>query len=257
MTISGDLAYAYARLSARFGERPDEAAWRSIEAIRELPSLLETARARTFKHWLEGIATNIDAHGIEAAMRTRGRAIVFEVARWMPSPWQPAVEWAGVIPELPVIEHLARGGEISPWMREDRLYRPLCEEAARRPTAGPLAPLAGGWQRSDGLFPAWCKEWLRRMPRNAFATSALLGEFTRILASHRAAMNGLAFGRVAAARVAETRADLATRLALLFRRATLDPAAAFIFLALSALDLERLRGELLRRALFPAFPITA
>jgi len=47
------------------------------------------------------------------------------------------------------------------------------------------------------------------------------------------------------------RRALAVRLSLLYRRATLDPAVAFIFLALSALDMERLRGELLRRALFP------
>jgi hypothetical protein len=40
-------------------------------------------------------------------------------------------------------------------------------------------------------------------------------------------------------------------LSLLLRRATLEPAAAFIHVAISALDLERLRGELLSRALFP------
>jgi len=37
----------------------------------------------------------------------------------------------------------------------------------------------------------------------------------------------------------------------------LDPAAAFIFLALAALDLERLRGELARRAAFPRLPLLA
>jgi hypothetical protein len=37
---------------------------------------------------------------------------------------------------------------------------------------------------------------------------------------------------------------------LLLRRATLEPAAAFIHVALCALDLERLRGELLSRLLF-------
>jgi hypothetical protein len=48
------------------------------------------------------------------------------------------------------------------------------------------------------------------------------------------------------------RRTLQARLTLLFRRAMLDPAAAFAYLALTALDLERLRGELLRRAAFPA-----
>ena len=44
---------------------------------------------------------------------------------------------------------------------------------------------------------------------------------------------------------------LAARLTLLFRRAMLDPAAAFIYLALVAQDGERLRGELVRRAALP------
>jgi hypothetical protein len=48
-----------------------------------------------------------------------------------------------------------------------------------------------------------------------------------------------------------------SRLALLYRRATSNPAAAFIFLALCALDMERLRGELLRRAIFPRFGVAA
>jgi hypothetical protein len=53
------------------------------------------------------------------------------------------------------------------------------------------------------------------------------------------------------------RAALRTRLALLLRRATLEPAAAFIHLALCALELERLRGELLLRTLFPRVFLTA
>jgi len=37
----------------------------------------------------------------------------------------------------------------------------------------------------------------------------------------------------------------------------LTPAAAFIFIALSALDCERLRGELLRRVVFPRLPLAS
>jgi len=255
MRIDGDLDYAYARLSARFGERPDEMAWRSIEVIRELPSLLEAARALPFKHWLVGITADADAHRIEAALLAQGRATVSEVACWMPACWKDAVEWAGVLAELPVIEHLARGGEALHWMREDLLYGPLCD-ADRPPIAGPLAPLATGWRRPDGLFPAWRKEWARRLPSSNF-TSAAFAALAKTIASHRAATSSAVPGRVSIVRPGATRGALAARLALLFRRATLDPAAAFIFLALSALDVERLRGELLRRALFPAFRLAA
>ena len=44
----GSLEYAQARLSARYGERPDEIAWRRIEHLRELPALLDAARISAF-----------------------------------------------------------------------------------------------------------------------------------------------------------------------------------------------------------------
>ncbi len=254
MTIGGDLDYAHARLCARFGERPDEIAWRSIEAIRGLPALLGAARNLPFRRWLVGITADADPHTIEAALVEKRRTLVNEVAQWMPARWQPAVAWAGVLAELPVVEHLARGGEALPWMRKDAVYGSLCNSPGP-PVAGPLAPLAAGWQRPDGLFPVWHKEWTRRVPEASLAAGEIFNELSRALTTHRpvagASLAGASLGATA------MRGALAARLALLFRRATLDPAAAFIFLALSALDLERLRGELLRRAIFPTARLAA
>ena len=48
------------------------------------------------------------------------------------------------------------------------------------------------------------------------------------------------------------RRDLRERLRLGFHRLPLQPAAAFYYLALLALDLERLRAALMERALFDA-----
>ncbi len=74
----------------------------------------------------------------------------------------------------------------------------------------------------------------------------------RTIAAH------LADFRNPATRDGETlRRALAARLTLLFRRAMLDPAAAFIYLALVAQDGERLRGELVRRAALPGLPLVA
>jgi hypothetical protein len=73
-----------------------------------------------------------------------------------------------------------------------------------------------------------------------------LGELARVLSSHRAAAVDALSGEASLARH-----ELQGRLTRLFRRASLDPAAAVVFLALCALDLERLRGELTARALLP------
>jgi hypothetical protein len=48
----------------------------------------------------------------------------------------------------------------------------------------------------------------------------------------------------------ELRRELRARLGLLFHRRLREPASPFIFLILTALDLERLRAELVGRALF-------
>ncbi len=75
MTREGDLDYAWARVCARLGERPDEVAWRSIELIRDLPALLDAARGPAFRRWLVGVTPDAGPHAIEASFLRAG-------ARW-------------------------------------------------------------------------------------------------------------------------------------------------------------------------------
>ena len=227
MKRSGDLDYAMARIAARFGERPTEATWRALAVIRELPALLDAARQPPFRRWTAGLAPDADAHAIEAALRANGRALAAEVRLWMPARWQPAVDWACTLADLPVAHYLAQGGAPLHWMRDDAAYRDLAHAAVVIP-AHPAAVLR-----------EWGDEWWRRVPER----TAPLRELARLVQAHRGAD--------------ADRHALVARLALLYRRAPVDPAAAFVFLALSALDMERLRGELLRRLLFARLRIAA
>ncbi len=270
MTAIGSLEYAQARLWARYGARPDDAAWRRVEHARELPALIDAARASAFRHWITGIDATATPHRIEASLRDRFRDLVFEVASWMPDEWQAAVRWSAVAADLPALQHLARGGAFLPWMRDDPIYRdlsgPETGNAGAAPVGGPLAPLAAAWADPDRAARAWRDEWQRRLPRRAddegslggvpsrsalrYSPLGLMRALERELASHWRALRDPSLGDGVALRRA-----LQARLALLFRRAMHDPAAAFIFLAQIALDLERLRGELVRRAAFPGLPL--
>ena len=294
MTAIGSLEYAHARLWARYGARPDDAAWRRVEHARELAGLVDVARASAFRHWITGIDATATPHRIEAALRDRWRDLVFEVASWMPDEWQAAVRWCAVVVDLPAIQHLARAGTALPWMRDEPIYRnligPKTGYSGAAPVAGPLAPLAAAWADPDRTARAWRDEWQRRLPRRADDEDSLaelpsrsalrhspvgrpggviespsrsalrhspLGRpgglmhaLERELASHWRALHDPSLGDGVALRRA-----LQARLALLFRRAMHDPAAAFIFLTQIALDLERLRGELVRRAAFPGLPL--
>lgn len=262
MIDCGSLEYAHARLLARQGQRPDEVAWRRLEALREVAPLLDAARATGLRPWLVGIGAETSVHQVEATLRGHWRALVHEVAAWMPAPWQASIAWCAVWPDLVLLQHLARGGEPAPWMLDDALWR----ELARVPPpgraavlrAGPYAALAAAWLAPHSLAQAWRDEWRRRLPqargdrveaKEGGAAdshgSDTLAQLVRMLSDH-----GNAFAQAPPSQGWLQRHALHARLSLLLRRATLEPAAAFIHLTLCALDLERLRAHLLRRLLF-------
>lgn len=249
MIEAGSLEYAHARLCARYGVRPDELTWRRIEMIRDFGAMLDTARASPLAAWIAEIGPEANAHTIERAMRAHLRERIAAIAAWMPSVWRAAIEWCGVVVDLPVLQHLARGGAPPLWLRDDPLDAALREGGPARRELGLASLLAAGKVDPDRLAALWRAELHRRLPVRG-ARSALLADLVRLLAEHAAA-----FGEPLCVDGWALRRALHARLSQLFRRATLDPAAAFIFLALSALDFERLRGEIMRRVAFPRLPL--
>ncbi len=123
-------------------------------------------------------------------------------------------------------------------------------ERTRRPAACSRRSL-DAWAESDRIGRLWLREWERRLPHGAL-DATLLAELVRTVAAHLAQFRDPALRDGDALRRA-----LGARLTLLFRRAMLDPAAAFVYVALIAQDGERLRGELVRRAALPGVPLVA
>ncbi len=250
MIECGSLEFAQARLQSRHGQRPGEAAWQRLEMTREFAALLDVARSSPLRPWLVGITTPGTSHQIEAVLRAHWRALVAEVAAWMPIAWQAALAWCAVLPDLPVLQDLARGDEPAAWMLDDPDYRALCvvppTERAAAVAAGKFGALAGAWSAPRSLARAWYAEWERLLPQRPGRSDNSLSQVVAALREH-----GAAFAAAPAGQGWLLRRSLQARLSLLLRRATLEPAAAFIHVALCALDFERLRGELLGRALFP------
>ena len=117
------------------------------------------------------------------------------------------------------------------------------------------AALAAAWSTPDTLPQAWWAEWLRRLPAAAARAASTtgtadgddgLGSLVDLLRAH-----GRDFAAAPPGPAGLLRRALQGRLVQLLHRVALQPAVAFIHLALCALDFERLRGELLVRALFP------
>lgn len=241
----GSVEYAFARIAARHGRRLDENQWHRIEAPRPLVDVLDAVRGTSLDGWVAGLTPLSDPHAIDLRLRQHWRALVGDVARWMPARWQPAIAWFALLPDLPVAAHLAAGGAVLPWMPADPCYRSLVEANADRGDS--LARLMAMNRPPESVGATWHAEWKRRLPRG---DAGPLAQLERLVGAHVVAFRALPPGDGSAAR-----RTLKAGLLLLFRRATVTPAAAFVFLLLALLDFERLRGELLRRAAFPGLPL--
>lgn len=241
------MDYALSRLQARFGERPDDSLWQELEAVSAPAAALEISRACGLRRWVAGIAPQDDRHAIEIVLRAHWRDFVAEISSWMPSAWQPSVAWARGLVDLPALAYLARGGPPLPWMfadpvlqiyvsgdtarREARL-RAACGLLPASSARSPAYPHDRLDQGSSGIGQAWIAEWRKRWPRwsDAGPLEHLAGLF------ESAVKQPAALGRPC----------LLLELRKLLRRSVLRPVAVFVYMALFALDIERLRAGLLK-----------
>jgi len=252
MTTSNRLAYAQARLQARHGRRPTDDRWRLLEATPDLAGYLQAARATSLRPWVVHLAGEAGAHQIERSLRRDWQAYVAEIAAWIPSPWRPAARWLATLPYLPFFVHLTRGEPVPRWMLEDPVLSTVAQTDAERRdealAATALGRIAGPVKEGVPPVDAWLDAWVTDWPAGDVAGGLALervrrafhGHVSTILAAPLQYPPGPALRR----RIAE-------RFNMAFRRESGRITAVFAHLGLMALDVERLRGGLVLRALFP------
>ena len=241
MTAHPEFAYVQARLQARHGALPLPLAWQVLEASHTASHYLALARSGPMARWVETLDDAQDPHRVERHLRSQWRAYVEAVASWMPQRWQPALRWFGRLSDLALIDALQRDARDAHWLRRDESLAASCTAAS----SAALAPDANAGE-SD-IATRWLAEWTRRLPGDAHDAALLRQPAERLLPRLRGPEH------------ARSAADEPTRRALhkLFRRHAATAVAAFAHLALVALDVERLRGGLVMRALFENPPETA
>ena len=246
MIVTPELAYAQARIQARFAALPAEQEWRRLAASRTLASFLEEARAGPLRDWVKGFSDQSDAHDLEAGLRFLYREILDAVVGWVPEAWREAVSWVRWLTLLPLLAHLRTGGAMPVWVAQDPGLRTLLDEGGGSESgAHSEARVQRLLQAGAGEVTVWVDEWHRSWPACNRAISLDLVSLEVLLMDH-----ARTFGRVAPASAWSLREELRKGLCLRLHRRTLQPAVPFIYLALTALDLERLRAALVGRALF-------
>jgi hypothetical protein len=243
--------YLQARVQARYGVLPDPGTWRRVEPARELAAFIEAARATALAPWVAGVSASSRAQDMELNVRRLLLEAVDETAGWIGDGWRPALQWTGWLIDLPLVEHWRRGGSAPAWTCGDSRLQGLCGPDDVR--ASPhLAELLEAAPDERPLADAWLEVWRGRWPRARRGDRARLQELAGLVDEHRRSFATLEPSEAWAARE-----GLETGLRLLFRRTLLQPATAFCYLLLLALGLERLRGALVRRALFGAGRVPA
>lgn len=227
---AGSLELAHARIAARWGARPDDALWRRIETTHDLGAVLALARASSLAWWLRGIEAGTRLHDIERLLRARWPQRARELAAWMPAAWQPPLLWCAKLIDLPGLQPWVRSGPLPAW-----------------------AMMRAGQRDADGsaLLALWLARWRALLPRDA-GREAIEQRLLPLLETHR-----IAFAAPQAVDGWALRRELQARLVGLLRRHAVEPLEGFAYLALCALELERLRGEIARRAAFPLRELAA
>ena len=241
-------AYAQARLQARLGEMPGAGVWDGLQTFVELPALLDQMRMTPLRRWIANISFPTPPHEMERLLRRHMQALIAEVAHWLPPAWRPAVQWTAILLDLPALAHLLRGNEAYAWMQEEPALRELAgldpamrASAAAHGRYAPFLPPRG----DEALAARWLTEWRSRWPETNGRERAALERLVEVARAH---LSRFATGHGGSGEAARERfrAEVTT----LFRRHTLTPAAAFAWLLLAALELERVRGAVVERALY-------
>jgi hypothetical protein len=250
---SGHFAYSQARLQARFGQSADPADLQRARAARDLAGFLSAVRATPQRRYATRLAPGMDAHELERHLRYEWCALVDEVARWQPAPWQEAIRWLRWLPYLPALQKLARGGRPPAWAREDPVLGhivaldPALRGAAL--AASPLQPFRPALDADAGdVTAAWLGHWRALWPagnRHVRAMDLIARDVALLDATLREAAGGDS---------GESHRALSLRLLRTFRRHPLSPAAAVAYLGLEALGLLGLRGGVMRRAVVEPGP---
>jgi hypothetical protein len=264
VTAEPTADYGYARLSARLSARPDERVWRLLRSARSLRAAVDVLRSSAAAAYVAGAPVGGAIDAVESALRQHLRLRIRETASWAPPQWRPALRFTEVLLDLPAVQHLLSHAALPDWLRDDaRLSQYAAADLPSRRgrlAAGPLAPFAatadallhepqarpGRRRERRALHPLidlWCAHWQRLWPTCSGEERDALQGLLRTVRSHLETFAALPVESAAGARE-----RLAERVRRQLHDAAAQPAALFAYLLLVALDLERLRGELVLQA---------
>ena len=248
MIVIPGTAYAQARVQSRYGRRADAGVWLKLDNIHDLGSYLQAAQQMPLRHWVLGLGLDHSSHQIELTLRQKYRSHVDEVADWMPGEWKKALRWIKRLVDLPALQYLVEGGEPLAWMHSDpEIANFIADDPHRCMQAIRLAGnavMVDSWQQSGSILTGWLAQWNRLRPQSSQQNRGierlerLLHEQLRVQSKHQQTTPPIDYDFIG------------ERLRLIYRRFAFLPAAVVAYLAMVALDIHRIRNDLMQRLYF-------
>jgi hypothetical protein len=236
-------------MQARHACWPDELTWARFYSSESLGHFLQQARNTPLQAWLGSIDTRQTVHEMERALRGIARGYAEEVASWVPEDWQRAVRWTAMWMDLPFVRALGEAGKPPSWLRADPRFGSFAfDRQAERVAAlrqSQFAPLLEPIERP--LIIRWVDHFRALCPPASGSQMAALRSVQELVGAHQNAMAQTD----AATDGWALRKELMREIQRCFRSFCETPAAVFCHLVWVGLQLERLRGAVVRRALLP------
>jgi len=249
MIMRKDFIYTQTRLQARHGMRPDERTWGLVESQKDLANFLQSARQTSLGQWVSGLQATDNHHFLESTLIQHYRDYVFEVSAWVPAEWRKSVQWLVCLSYLPVIQHLLMGNTAYSWMLEDPRTKLVTtsgiEHRMNYLSQSEFAPLFKYWKSGQSLVDAWLEHWQALWPDRKPTQQRSFNSLINLVQGHRHSFEELPVDRTW-----QQREKLGFKLTMMFRKYACHPVNVFIHLLLIALDVERVRGDVIQRCLF-------
>ncbi len=179
-----------ARVRARIGAMPDDAAWQRIATARDLDSTIQQMREHGLAHWVEDVSRSPDAGALERSLQQGCAALVNTLCRWLPPHWRAVNAWLNLGLRVGQFETLMNMPDPALAPGSDALLAAIAElpQAQRRD-----ALVQAGYARfvlrpGPAALDTWLNEFERACPQLTGMEAYVLHRLRRLLVDHRRAV---------------------------------------------------------------------
>lgn len=243
MSAAPEFTHNQARLATQHALLLPEHEWASIKNVKDFVVFLDMVRNSNLGRWL-GQSAYRHQHDIEIRLRKQFSTYIAHISAWQPEPWQKAMQWCQILLYLPWLKLLWQNKPHNlTWTERDELISYVSNSEESTASYNGLIHLRQAIENHEPALNTWLSVWYDLWPshdsNHATELKNLEIHWKAMLDSlHEDSLDG----------IAQIDDDRILTLHDWFHEYPNQPVSAYIILSLSAIEMFRLRRELLKRS---------